>query len=159
MMKDWLSGDIILYPIVPSSRRLDRAIGMAQRLMGYVGKQYCHCAIYDDDGYDYEARWPRVGYYRVDMKSPFEIYRIVGITELQRQLMIFYAATHAGEPYDVWALLTAGIVQKKQEEVCSQLVAESLRYAKLIASGTRFEKPDDIRGLVPMLLIDKGGVQ
>lgn len=134
-----LPGDIILYPITAASEWSSKIVGLAEMVCGQWrdGRQYSHAAILaQSPGMQYEESWPTSGLHRMDPKRPYEIWRVEGVEEDERQRILRWCAVHDGEWYDLGCLFTFGLLQSRHRAVCSQYVAR----AYMAGAGIRFGK-------------------
>lgn len=124
MIEKPLPGDIILYPVTPRSALVSRLVAIGQLLVG-AGKgaaQYSHAAVYEKEGWQYEAKWPMSGRFRIDSKRTYEIWRVAGITNEQRVQIMAACRARSGQWYNLIGLLTGGLLGLPHHEVCSQFV-------------------------------------
>lgn len=145
---DLQPGDIVLYPVTPRSELLSKLVAIGEMLLG-AGKSndsYSHAAVWESDGWEYEAKWPRTGYYRIDHRRPIEVWRIEGMTQDQRKKIIHWCATHCGEWYNLIGLLTFGLIGFHRTAVCSQFVGRAYAAAgvHIGLEGKRLLSPNAI---------------
>lgn len=140
---------MILFPVTPHSSLASRIVAAAEIVCG-VGwglEGYSHCAIMSEKpGFQWEAKWPRVGLYPTQQSRPREVWRIEGLTLDQRRLILEYCATQQGNRYNVIGLLSYGLLAPRHQEVCSQLVGNAYEHAKrpLCKEGKRIMSPNSI---------------
>lgn len=125
-------GDIVLYPVSGCDSWESRIVGIGQLMFG-SGKgheQFSHAAVLSEKpGWEWEAKWPRVGHYAIDQARNYEVRRPKRYTDEQRQKVLSWFGVHAGDRYDLVCLLTFGLVQLPGAAVCSQAVDLALRFA------------------------------
>jgi hypothetical protein len=123
--------DIILYPVTPRSGWTSRLVAAGEMILG-SGKGaelYSHAALVSySPGLQWEAKVPWVGLYRIDKTRTYEVWRLPGMTDEMREIILDEAKSHKGDWYNLIGLLTAGLLGPRNQEVCSQLVG--ICYAK-----------------------------
>lgn len=147
-------GDVILYPITPRSGWTSRFVGAAELAVG-VGQgavQYSHAAIMSEKtGWQYEAKWPRVGHYPIDARRIAEVWNLGHPTHDQRVQILAYCREHEGDWYNMLGLLTGGLLGLPRTEVCSQLVGDAYATARppirIGKEGQRLLSPNALRDL------------
>lgn len=140
-------GDLVLFPVGPTSRLLSRVVGWGERLIGQAPsiKQYSHVAIVGPSpSCIFEAYWPMIRISPLDLEGN-EVYRIKDITDVQVALMMAYCQSEVGKLYDMLAILTFGKFQIGGTEVCSQLAYNAgLAAGYVLYPPEDLESPDDI---------------
>lgn len=148
MISEPRAGDIVLYTVSGRSEFSSRVVAAGELLagMGRGAVQFSHAAVLDHGGFQYEAKWPKTGRYPVDIARPYEIWRIEGMTQIQRHEVLMWCARHVGEWYDIVELLTFGLIQHRNRSVCSQFVDRAFRRAgvRLGREGQALLSPDAI---------------
>lgn len=156
--------DILLFRVAKQSSTLDKLIGWGQKVIHQAPTlaEYCHAALV---GPDYapgqpsmiEARWPRVHRIPLDIadlekRNPVEVYRVKDMTPAQIEDVLGYAMEHVGVRYDMLAILTFGVLQLGNCDVCSQLDWESFTPAGIaLCPFQGLLSPDDLaaaKGLI-----------
>lgn len=122
-------GDIILYPC---DRELSsRIVGAGELLLG-VGEadriQYSHAAIMAmTPGYQYEAKFPLTGRFKIDTSRVYEVWRIGDPTPEQRLGIIRWCREREHRLYDLLGVLTRGRLSIPGTYYCSRFAC--LAYA------------------------------
>lgn len=144
-------GDVVLYPVTGRSGWTSRAVAIGELLVGAGRKPtlYSHAAILAwEPGWQYEAKWPRTGRFRIDRARPYEIWNVGNPSDGQRRDILNWAAEHCGQWYNMLGLLTGGLLGLPGHVVCSQFVG--LAYAaarpgiRMSKEGLRLLSPDAI---------------
>lgn len=148
-------GDIVLYPVDGRSSLASKLVAIGELLWGKGRgpEQYSHVAILEDRDHTLEARWPKTGRYRLNKNRLYEIWRVDGISDAERQLVLHWAYLHSNEWYNLGALFF-GLFQSKHSEVCSTFVAHALEHAGVVhRKFSKFTTPNQIRDITPMTLV------
>lgn len=147
-------GDLVLYDVNPHSGWTSKLVAMGELWAG-IGRgrvMFSHVAIYDGDGFQFEAKYPTVGRFRIDVRRRPIIKAIPRITKEQRILMLATARAHIGDRYNLAGLFSLGFFGPNHQEVCSQLVDTCA-----IAAGIRIPREGQ-RLLTPNAIADYLGV-
>jgi hypothetical protein len=127
-----LPGDVVLYTVSGCDSWESRIVGIGQLIFG-AGRgheQFSHAAVLSHrPGWEYEAKWPRIGHFEIDQSRDYEIRRPKHYTEHQRYEVLLWFRSHEGDLYDLVCLLTFGLIQLPGAEVCSQAVDLALRFS------------------------------
>ncbi len=123
-MIDAQPGDFILYPCDPRSAFSSRFVGAGELLVGLGGRgkqMYSHAAILSfTSGWQYEAKFPFTGRFKIDTSRVYEVWRIGDPTEKQRLQIVRWCRQHEGDCYNLIGVLTAGLIELPGTYYCSQ---------------------------------------
>ncbi len=129
--------DVLLYPVMPQSTLLDKAIALGERILGYSTPkgQYFHVGIAADAEYTFEAVWPKTGHNKISPNETVDVYRLkYFIADCGRSgkitTILQWCAAHVGERYDLGSLLF-GWVREQHEFICTQFVANAFASAQI----------------------------
>jgi len=155
--EDCLPGDIVLYPVSGKDGWESRIVGIGQLLFGSGRghEQFSHAALLSTTpGWEWEAKWPRVGHFEIDQSRDYEVRRPRVYTEEQRRKVLAWFSVHNRDRYDLLCLLTFGLIQHKGMEVCSQAVDLALLYAGVHPNleGERILSPDALADFAPIVI-------
>ena len=119
------AADFILYPCDPRSAFSSRFVGAGELLVGLGGRgettQYSHAAIKAvNPGYQYEAKFPLTGHFKIDTSRIYEVWRIGNPTDAQRAGILKWCKDHEHRPYDVLGVLTGGRLSIPGTYYCSR---------------------------------------
>lgn len=144
-------GDIILYPVNGMSGWTSKFVAIAQLFVsvGKMNTQYSHAAVLSEkNGFQYEAKWPRTGLYKIDKTRSYEVWRIGSPTDGQVDDILTWCRARTGEWYNMIGLLTGGFLGFAHTEVCSQFVGYAYYSArppiKFSKEGQRLLSPNSI---------------
>lgn len=139
-----LPGDVVLYP--EDSELSSHLVAFGERIMGLgrEGAEYTHAAVLSGmPGYQYEAKFPFTGQFKIDTSRSYEVWRLGNPTELQRTQVLHWCDTHVGDFYNLTGVLTCGLVEIPGTYYCSQFVC--LAYAAAgMHPGDLVMDPDSI---------------
>lgn len=124
---DCLPGDLIFYVAMPGAPLARRIVGAAELLLNWgAGKiQYGHVAVATGPQTLVEAVWPRVRTRPIDWSvTGLEVWRVPGVTSLQRSGAGLYADAHVGEHYGFQNYLF-GYLPSWHSTICSMLAEDS----------------------------------
>jgi hypothetical protein len=161
--EDCLPGDIVLYPVSGKDGWESRIVGIGQLLFGSGRghEQFSHAALLSTTpGWEWEAKWPRVGHFEIDQSRDYEVRRPREYTEEQRRKVLAWFAAHKGNRYDLACLFTFGLIQLPNAEVCSQAVDRALLYAgnHPDLEGKHILSPDALADFAPVVIYRHRGV-
>lgn len=145
-----LPGDAILYPVTPKSEFISRTVAAAQLLLGlgHGLEGFSHIAIKSDrPGYQWEAKVPWVGEYKIDTSRIYETWRICDLSDEQRIGILRECRARKGNLYNLTGLFTDGRIILPHTEVCSQLFDETYRggaHVRMNREGGRMLAPDEV---------------
>ena len=134
--------DAIFYPVGPRSDWASKFVAIGEMLlrMGRDLRFWSHCSIVDvDTDHQLEAYWPRTRRSKIDMRRPFEVWRLKDETPAKRDVGIRWAYTHLGEWYNMLGLLFGWIGIHFHERYCSE-------FLRSINQAQGFEMPRDEKG-------------
>ena len=157
-----LPGDIVLYPVSGCDSWESRIVGIGQLMFGsgHSHEQFSHAAVLSTKpGYEWEAKWPRVGHYAIDQTRDYEVRRPRHYDEHHRIKVLAWFQAHRGDLYDLVCLLTFGLIQLPGAAVCSQAVDLALRFAgaRPDREGKLILSPDALADFAPeVVYIHKG---
>lgn len=153
MIEEVRPADIILYEATPLDSFITRAVGAAQLLLG-IGRTsitYSHVAIAAwTRGFQHESKFPFSGRFPVDESRRYEVWRLRGIDDDKRKIILRDCQMHSGELYPLDTLLTAGLIVHRRMKVCSQWAA-----ARCFRAGYDFKK-EGLRIVAPDVMRDSG---
>ena len=139
-------GDVILYSANATSKSIiSRAVVAGEILAGIGGKGlYSHAAVVaTTPGYQYEAKFPFTGRFKIDTSRPYEVWRLGPLTEGERLGIVRWCQDHRGYPYDLPGLLTFGLLKLPGFFYCSRFAC--LAYASVGRHpGDLIMSPDSI---------------
>jgi hypothetical protein len=108
--------------------------------MGRGLRFWSHCAIVDvDTTHQLEAYWPRSRQSRIDMRRPFEVWRLKDETPEKREKGVRWAYANLGKFYNMIGLLFGWIPIHFHERYCSQFLHDAKK-----AEG--YDLPRDAKG-------------
>lgn len=157
-------GDLLLYKIDLKAGGLKKwvakLIGFFQPVIGEGGKlnnTYSHVAMVDlDTNYLLEETWPRSRKTRITLpESPaqIEVFRVKAANDLfngKNRVVsaVEWCYNHLGIHYDLALLLSFGVVDQRNHEVCSTFIGKAWLFAGVILSTEdhrdRLLSPDEI---------------
>lgn len=142
-------GDFILYPCDPRSAFSSRFVGAGELLVGLGGhgrekQMYSHAAIMGyTPGYQYEAKFPFTGHFKIDKSRVYEVWRIGSLSANQRHSLIDWCENHVGDLYNLIGVLTCGLIELPGTYYCSQFAC--LAYASVgLHPGDSIMSPNSI---------------
>lgn len=142
-------GDVILYPADEADGRqaLSSEFVVAGETLAGLGKgleRYSHAAIAsEDEGFQYEAVFPKSGHNPIDKSRVYEVWNIGQPDPSQRRVILGWCRAHVGDFYDLPGVLTAGLVRIPGLYYCSKYAC--LAYAEArIAVGDAIDSPNSI---------------
>lgn len=138
-------GDVILYPANGKSAWSSRLVAAGEILAGLGGglEQYSHAAIFDVDGYQYEATFPTTRRSLIDTSRTYEVWNIGEPTHEQRRKILAWCMRHEGRFYNLIGVLTFGLIRLPDTYYCSQFACFAYAHAGIIA-GDSIMSPDSI---------------
>ncbi len=141
-----IAGDIVLYPAGPKSEFSSRLV-IAGEIMAGLGaglEMYSHAAILaNSPGYQFEAKFPFTGWFKIDTSRSYEIWRIGNPTLNQRAQIINWCKSRLGKLYNIVGVLTFGLIELPDTYYCSQFAC--LAYASAgLHPGDKIMSPDSI---------------
>lgn len=154
-MTEGKPADLVLYT-ADGGDELSRVVGAAQLVLhaGHSKRLYSHVAMLAyTPGYQWEAKFPFVGRFPIDITRPYEVWQVPGLTHGQRLDILHEAQRHNGDLYNLLGLFTDGRLSWRHAEVCSQLAG--ICYAK---GGVDFSK-EGMRILAPDMIPDYPGIR
>ncbi len=134
------AGDIMLVrvPVIQKATFLHYLIGLAQKPVERYGDvmSYCHAALFTGNGMQViEAKANGVQYGKVQADHrDHELWRVMGISEAQRQVAVKDAISKLGHVYGWVDLISGGHIRTKAD-VCSEVVAGAFRAAGVDLGG------------------------
>lgn len=157
---DPLPGDVILYPVTGQSGWTSRFVAAGELIIGvgHTFEQYSHVAILDEDPhYEFEAKFPKTGRFRVDTSRIYEIWNIGNPSSAQRARVLAWCRDHEDEWYNMLGLLTGGLLGLPRTAVCSQFVGKAYAAAniKFSAEGKHILSPNAIRDYKDATMIQR----
>ncbi len=105
---------------------------------------YSHAAILAlSPGWEYEAKFPFTGRFKIDTSRPYEIWRIGDPSLNERAQIIKWCKEHEGDLYNLVGVATLGLVNLPNTYYCSQFAC--LAYASAgLHPGDKIMSPDSI---------------
>ena len=141
--------DVLLYPVMPQSTLLDKAIALGEKILGYSTPkgQYFHVGIAADAEFTFEAVWPKTGHNKISPNETVDVYRLKDFNVAKTTTILQWCAAHIGERYDLGSLLF-GWVREQHEFICTQFVANAFA-----AGGVNMFPNDNVR-IAPDMIAD-----
>lgn len=143
-------GDVILYPADEADGRqaLSSEFVVAGETLVGLGKgleRYSHAAIAsEDEGFQYEAVWPKSGHNPIDTSRVYEVWDIGRPSEAQRRCRLGWCRAHVGDFYDLPGVLTAGLVKIPGLYYCSRYACLAIESDGVTKVGDAIDSPNSI---------------
>lgn len=146
------AGDILLYTVNSQSALSSRLIAFGElikkaiailfrRPVALAGKEYSHTALWECDGHQLEATWPKIRRSRIDTNRSFEVYRYKAITHGERTAIVRWAYSQLNKWYDMVYILSFGLIKVSGTEVCCLFVGDAYQAAGL---HLKYATPDEL---------------
>ena len=138
-MPEWKAGDILLWQVTPETKSwLSRLLAWWFPRFGQGGCKECpsysHAAVLSEKiGWVYESTWPRTRHAKIPVSDYLQygltVFRISGITEKQRSTVLAWCRGNLDKWYDVWEILSFGLINLKKYDACSEFARKAFASA------------------------------